>query len=98
MERDIQLHFVTIQQNIQRAHTCIIRLDEIALKHYPLSDVGYIDLLIEAEIQDEKPDYQKRVHCYHEVRKQVELISKQNNCHNNYHQRKRENGRKNFCR
>ena len=76
MERDIQLHFVTMLQTILKAHSCIKRLDEIAFKHHPWSDVSYIDNLIESEKQDKKPGFEKRVHYYREVRKQAELISK----------------------
>ena len=76
METEIQRHFQMLLQNIQRAHYCIQRLDEIAFKHHPLSDVEYIDLLIDAEIHGGRPDYKKRVQYYREVRKQAELISK----------------------
>ena len=76
METKIQHHFQRMLQNIQKVHHCVKRLHEIAFKRHPWSDVGYIDLLIESEIQEGKPDYQKRVHYYREVRKQAELISK----------------------
>ena len=76
METKIQHHFQRMLQNIQKVHHCVKRLHEIAFKCHPWSDVGYIDLLIEAEIREKKPDYQKRVRYYHEVRKQAELISK----------------------
>ena len=76
METKIQHHFQGMLQNIQKVHHCVKRLHEIAFKRHPWSDVGYIDLLIESEIQEGKPDYQKRVHYYREVRKQAELISK----------------------
>ena len=76
METKIQLHFRMMLQNIQRAHYCIQRLDEIAFKHHPLNDVEYIDLLIETEIQEAKPGFEKRVYYYREVRKQAVLISK----------------------
>ena len=76
METNIRLHFRMMLQNIQKVHHCVKRLDEIALKHNPLSDLGYINLLIESEKQDGKLGFEKRVHYYRELRKQAVLISK----------------------
>ena len=76
MEEDIQTHFKIMLQNIIQAHSCIQRLDEIALKRHPLTDVGYIDLLIEAELQERKPGFKERVENYRVVREQAELIGK----------------------
>ena len=76
MESEIQCHFQIILVNIQEVHSCIKRLDEIAFKPHPLSDVGYIDLLIESEKQGQKPGFRKRIQYYSEVRKQAELIGK----------------------
>ena len=76
MEEDIQIHFQIMLQNIILAHSCIHRLDEIALKRHPLTDVGYIDLLIEAELRERKPGFKERVENYRIVREQAELIGK----------------------
>ena len=76
MEEDIQTHFQIMLQNIIEAHSCIERLDEIALKRHPLTDVGYIDLLIEAELRERKPGFKERVESYRVVREQAELIGK----------------------
>ena len=72
----IQHHFQIMLQIIQETHYCIQHLDEIAFKPYPLSDVGYIDLLIESEKQGQKPGFRKRIQYYSEVRKQAEPIGK----------------------
>ena len=76
MEREKQDFFNEILQNIQKAHRCIKRLDEIALKPHPLTDVEYIDLLIESEKLEKKDGFEKRIKYYKEVRKQAELIIK----------------------
>ena len=76
MEEDIQTHFQIMLQNIIEAHSCIQRLDEIALKRHPLNDVGYIDLLIEAELRERKSGFEERVENYRVVREQAELIGK----------------------
>ena len=76
MEKDIQTHFQIMLQNIIEAHSCIQRLDDIALKRHPLTDVGYIDLLIEAELRERKSGFEERVESYRVVREQAELIGK----------------------
>ena len=76
MESEIQCHYQIILVNIQEVHSCIKRLDEIAFKPHPLSDVGYIDLLIESEKLEKETGFRKRIQYYSEVRKQAVLISK----------------------
>lgn len=76
MEKEIKDLFNKILQNIQKAHRCTKRLDEIALKPNPLTDVEYINLLIESEKLDKKDGFMKRIAYYEEVRKQAELIIK----------------------
>ena len=76
IDEDIHTHFQIMLQNIIEAHSCIQRLDDIALKRHPLTDVGYIDLLIEAELRERKPGFEERVENYRVVREQAELIGK----------------------
>ena len=76
IEKDIQNIFNIILQNIQKAHRCTERLDEIALKPNPLTDVEYIDLLIESEKQERKAGYRERIAYYEEVSTRAELIRK----------------------
>ena len=76
MEQDIQIHFQIMLQNIMEAHRCIQCLDEIALKRHPLTDVGYIDLLIEAELRERKSGFEERVESYRVVREHAERIGK----------------------
>ena len=52
------------------------RLDQIALKPNPLSEVEYIDLLIESEKQEAKSGYQQRINYYQEVKQQALVMSK----------------------
>ena len=58
-----------VQQSLQR-------LEEIALKPNPLSEVEYIDLLIESEKQEAQPGWKQRVQYYEKVREQAHLLSK----------------------
>ena len=61
---------------IEQAQKSIRRLEEIALKPNPLTELEYLDLLIESEKQEAKPGYDKRVKQYMEIRKNAELYQK----------------------
>ena len=76
MEKEIQELFYRILDIINEARLCSARLEEIALRQYPLNNVEYIDLLIESENLDKKPGFSDRIMYYKEVRKKAELISK----------------------
>lgn len=57
------------------------RLDEIALKPNPLSEVEYIDLLIESERQEGKPGYQQRIKYYQDMKQRAMIMSKLQDTH-----------------
>ena len=58
-----------------RARQTLQRLDEIALKPNPLSQVEYIDLLIQCEKERGKEGYQERIKYLNEVRGRAKLLS-----------------------
>ena len=60
---------------ISQVHRSLRRLDKIALKPNPLSEVEYIDLLIQSEKQEAKPGYQQRIGYYQKVREKAQLLS-----------------------
>ena len=60
---------------IQEAHSCIQNLDEIALKPNPLSQVEYIELLIQAEKDDPRPGWQDRVQQYEKAKMAAKLMN-----------------------
>ena len=55
------------------------RLDEIALKPNPLSEMEYIDLLIESERQEGKLGFQQRIKYYQDVKQRAVIMSKLQN-------------------
>ncbi|XP_031555703.1 uncharacterized protein LOC116292500 [Actinia tenebrosa] len=61
---------------ISRARDILARLEEIALKPNPLSEVDHIDLLIQSEQCEAKEGWTRRVEAYKEVRKQAMVLSK----------------------
>ena len=65
---------IKIFEMICEAHQILARLDEIALKPNPLTELDYIDLLIESEKQECKLGYMKRLEYLQEIRQYAELI------------------------
>lgn len=61
---------------IKQAQQSVRRLDEIALKPNPLTEVEYIDLLIESEKRSVNPGWQQRINYYEEAKRQAEMLSK----------------------
>ena len=63
-----------LQEMVSEAQQILSRLDEIALKPNPLSQLDYVDLLIESEKQQCKLGYMKRLEHLQEARHNAELI------------------------
>ena len=61
---------------IYQAQQSLFRLDEIALKPNPLTQVQYLELLIESEKNEAKPGWKQRVEYYQEAKRQAEILSK----------------------
>ena len=76
IEKELQDMQNVVLLNIRRAHECLKRLDEIALRPNPLSEVEYIDLLILSEEQQAQPGWKIRVDYFYKVRQQAEILSK----------------------
>ena len=60
---------------VDQAQKNLQRLDEIALKPNPLSQVEYIDLVIQCEKERGKEGYQERIKYLNEVRGRAKLLS-----------------------
>ena len=61
---------------IERVRQSLKRLTEIALKPNPLTEIEYLDLLIQCEESEAKPGYQRRITQYQKIRKDAELLKK----------------------
>ncbi|CAG0886418.1 unnamed protein product [Darwinula stevensoni] len=59
-----------------KAHRCLQRLDEIALKPNPLGVTEYIDLLIEAESRNASPGFSQRIKYLQDTRGKADLAAK----------------------
>lgn len=63
--------------DIREVRRCIGTLNEKALKpHNSMTEVQYIDLLIESENQEKKPGFGDRITSYKKMKKKAQLLSK----------------------
>ena len=51
-------------------------MDEIALKPNPLTEVEYLELLIESEKREAKPGWKQRIQYLEEAKRHAEILSK----------------------
>ena len=63
-----------ILQRVQKTQECLKRLDEIALKPNPLTEIEYIELLIQSEEREAKDGYQDRITFYHDALDQAKIM------------------------
>ena len=63
-----------VEKNVKRCRSNLQELRKIALKPDPLSEVEYIDMLIEAEREEHKPRWQERVGELQKMRKMAERL------------------------
>ena len=60
---------------IHQVQTSLQRLDEIALKPNPLTEVEYIDLLIDSEKQEARIGWRDRVQYYEAAKEQARVTA-----------------------
>eukprot|EP00731_Ephydatia_muelleri_P027174 Em0019g47a len=76
MEKEMQTLVEIVHGMMDDARMSIRRLKEIALKPNPMSEVEYLDLLIESESIDCASGFQERIQVLKKFKKQAELLSK----------------------
>ena len=72
---EIVARYRDVSVMIRKAQQILKRLDEIALRPNPLSQVAYIDLLIQSEEQQGRQGFIGRVKVLKDVRRQAQLLS-----------------------
>ena len=75
MKKELDALNKVVLRKIDQAHNCITRLRQIALKPDHLTEVGYIDLLIESEKREAKPRWLERVQALEGVREQAKIVA-----------------------
>ena len=76
LERELERKGAEVYKNVKQAQECVQSLEKIALKPNPLSEVEYIELLIESEKRQKQPGFQGRVDTLTKVKEQAKLLSK----------------------
>ena len=76
LEEALQRAHVEVLRMIKQAQRSVHRLDEIALKPNPLTEVEYIEVLIESEKRGATPGWKQRVNYYEVAKRHAELLSK----------------------
>lgn len=76
MRGELKAVEIQVLNMINTVRKSLKRLDDIALKPNPLTEVEYIDLLIESEKhQAHQPGWMKRVEALREIRKQARIMA-----------------------
>jgi len=75
IEDSLQEVHIQVYSTIERAQRCLRRLDEIALKPNPLTQVDYLELLIESEKRETKPGWKQRIQYLEEAKRHAEMLS-----------------------
>ena len=76
IEESLQKVHEEVFTMIKRAQQSIRRLDEIALKPNPVTQVEYLEMLIESEKMDGKPGWKQRVKYLNAAKRHAEVLSK----------------------
>lgn len=83
MKAELQQMQSLVVDTIFQVKRSLARLNEIAMKSNPLSEVEYIELLIESEKSQGKPGFTRRIQSLEACKKEAELLAKigQGNMH-----------------
>ena len=73
MLQQLQVEVFSLIKDVAKS---IERLNDIALKPNPLTEIEYIDILIQSEKSDAKSGWQRRVEKYQKLRKEAEILKK----------------------
>lgn len=67
---------IKVLSDMYKVWESLRRLDEIALRPNPLTEVQYIELLIETEKRECRPGFKDRVKAFEDVKKKAKLFTK----------------------
>ena len=76
LEQFLQGVHTGVMTMINQAQQSLRRLDEIALKPNPLTQVQYLELLIESEKNEAKPGWKQRIQYFEEAKRHAMILSK----------------------
>jgi hypothetical protein len=73
LQRDADMLDQEVQHCIQEAQRCVHRLEQIALKPNPISEIEYIEMLIEQEKNQKRRGYTDRIRALEKALKQAKI-------------------------
>ena len=76
LERCLNELRLKVLSDMYKVRQCLRRLDEIAFKPNPLTEVQYIELLIENEKKEGRAGWMDRVRAFEDVKKKAEMFTK----------------------
>ena len=74
--RELEKAYTQLHSLVEETRNCLDILNDIALKPNPLTQVDYIELLIDSEKSQAKPGWQDRVKCLMKAKDQAEWMAK----------------------
>ena len=75
MKNELETLNTAVLHKIDQARSCITHLQQIASKPDHLTEVGYIDILIESEKHEAKDRWLERVQALEGVRQQAQIMT-----------------------
>ena len=80
-QNQLEVAHAKLHEMIEESQQCLTKLDEIALKPNPLTQVEYIELLINSEKQEAKEGWMDRVKYLETTMEQAELLAIMKDAH-----------------
>ena len=74
LEEEVKIMFCNFIDNVQLVCEIIQRLDEIALRKSPLTDLDYLDILIETEKIDKREGYLERINYFEQAKRPAKFL------------------------
>ena len=74
MNKELQELEINVSSLIEKAIKSIKRPGEIALKPNSLTEIEYLDLLIQSEKEEAKPGWQRRIEQYRKIRERALIL------------------------
>ena len=76
LEEDLENVRTQVRGMVKKVHDSLTKLDKIALRPNPLTEVEHLQLLIESEKSKKEPGFMERIKFYEEAKKDAEIIQK----------------------
>ena len=76
LEKDLDDVRKQVRGMVKKVHDSLTKLDEIALRPNPLTEVEHLQLLIESEKSKKEPGFMERIKFYEQAKEDAEIVKK----------------------